>query len=186
MTIYFGADLHLEHKNILDFCDRSYDSVESMTESLLCDFEETVKPGDIVYLLGDIQFCNHLRHLERMTSIKGVDVHLIVGNHDNRKVQKYPGWASVTLYKDIKIDGVKIALSHYPIECWFGREHGTLHFHGHTHNNASHSLRYIPNRLDVGYDTTRRVLTSYEDLLKLMNKQYNYNQAARSTHEISY
>jgi len=180
MTIYFGADLHLEHRNILNFCDRPYETVKQMTEHLLCDFEETVEPGDIVYLLGDIQFCSHLDHIDRLTGIRNVDVHLIIGNHDSNKVQKHPGWATVSHYKDLKIDGKKVVLSHFPFECWYGREHGNYHFHGHTHNNASHSLNFLPNRLDVGYDKTRKVLVTFDEALDLMRKDRNFNEAVRT------
>lgn len=168
--IYFGADLHFDHKHILNFCDRPYTSVAEMTESMLCDIERVVSRGDIVYLLGDIQFCSHTDYLDRLQRIRGVEFHLIIGNHDSSKLCKHALWKSVSHHKVIKVNGAKVILCHYPIQSWYCMEHGSYHFHGHTHNNASHQLSYMPNRVDVGSDKTKKTISTFDEVLSIMRE----------------
>ena len=52
--IYFIADPHFGHENILKLCDRPFSSVEEMDELLIRRWNETVSDEDTVYLLGDL------------------------------------------------------------------------------------------------------------------------------------
>ena len=59
-NIFFTSDQHFGHKGMVHFTRkdgtklRPYDSVESMNESLVENYNKVVKPGDIVYFLGDV------------------------------------------------------------------------------------------------------------------------------------
>ena len=50
-------------------------------------------------------------------------------------------------YKELRIDGKFVILSHYPMKFWNCKEHGSIHLHGHTH--APDSFPEI-NRYNVG------------------------------------
>jgi len=160
--VWFGSDLHFDHKNIIKFTNRPFDTVLEMNAYMLARINDMVSPGDRVYLLGDIQFKNDMDILEELT--RKVEVHLIHGNHDSDKTRDFWGWTTSSSYKEIRIDGQKIVMFHYPIEEWNGKTHGSIHLHGHTHGMMSHPNQYIPNRLDVGYDNIGEVLISYEDV----------------------
>lgn len=176
MTVYFGSDLHFDHKHILSFCKRPFTDLEVMKDKLLEEFHDTISKGDVVYLLGDIQFCTHTRYLEELTKRKDVEVHLIHGNHDSKKTRNFKGWKSSSMYKDIKVEGKKIALFHYPIAEWNCKDHGSYHLHGHTHGLLSHPTDYVKNRLDVGYDNLGRVLFSFEEVeTKITQDVFNYH-----------
>ena len=55
MKIYFIADTHFNHKNILEYCNRPFADVEEMNKILVNNWNDTVKHDDVVYMLGD--FC---------------------------------------------------------------------------------------------------------------------------------
>ena len=60
MKIYFIADTHFNHKNILEYCNRPFADVEEMNKILVNNWNDTVKHDDIVYMLGD--FCMGNKH----------------------------------------------------------------------------------------------------------------------------
>ena len=51
---YWTSDLHLSHANIIDFCNRPYDSVDEMNEDIIRIWNETVSNDDEVWVLGDL------------------------------------------------------------------------------------------------------------------------------------
>lgn len=175
MTIWFGSDPHFYHTKVIEVCNRPFTSIEEMNESFYKEADTKIKEGDVVYLLGDISFAHHKEVLQRLRGHER-NIHLIIGNHDNNKYVINPKyWSSLSYYKEIKINDTKVVLCHYPIESWNKQAHGSLHFHGHTHNNASHQVTSIPNRVDVGYDNMKQFLSSYEEIKqRLLNNEYNY------------
>ncbi len=90
---YFTSDWHLFHKNIIKYSHRPFKDVEMMNDSILKMFYSTVKNGDIVYFLGDFAFSSRSREsqivsiLKKMTEI--VEIHFILGNHDDNIKQIY-------------------------------------------------------------------------------------------------
>jgi len=177
MTVWFGSDYHFDHKNVINFCNRPFSNVTEMNNYIIERFKDQVKSGDVVYFLGDFQFSNTKVWLESITDIQGVEVHLIQGNHDNKKVCNFKGWKSSTSLKDIKVNDTKIVLCHYPIEEWRAKDHGSIHLHGHTHGMMSHENQYVYKRLDIGYDNIKDVLISFEDVItRITQDHFDYNR----------
>lgn len=168
--IYFGADLHLGHRNVIDFSDRPFSSLEDMNNFFISELDRIIKPGDEVYLLGDITWKNHRYFLEKIQG-KKKGITLIKGNHDGKETIKDKHWKEVLDYKEIKIGETKLVLCHYPIESWNKMRYGSIHLHGHTHNNISNEVNKIDNRLDVGYDSTKKVLISIDEVLNRINNE---------------
>ena len=65
-NIWLISDTHFFHSNILKFTDdngelirgKLFDTVEQMNECMLDNWNSVVKPGDIVYHLGDVMMGN--------------------------------------------------------------------------------------------------------------------------------
>jgi calcineurin-like phosphoesterase family protein len=173
MTTWFGSDIHFNHDKVIEFCNRPFKDLKEMNSYFLDSFFSWTKPGDDIWLLGDIVFYDHSGVLEaiKILSETGRHFHLIAGNHDDKKTRKHSCWSSVRDYYDLKIDNYRIALCHYPIEAWRKGGKGGLHFHGHTHGNISNEVTIKPNRLDVGYDNTKSALITLDQAIHKLNLQ---------------
>ena len=164
MGIWFTADTHLGHKNILHHCKktRPFTSVEEMDDYIYEKWNTTVSKNDIVYHLGDFSFSpKTLRHLNGK-------LYLVAGNHDRYFINN-PGKIFKEIYigyHEIRIDNKMIVLSHYPIYEWNGAFKGSFHLHGHVHGNKMP----IPGRIkDVGIDTNmENILYSYDEIYEEM------------------
>jgi len=104
--IYFTSDLHLNHHNIIRYCDRPFNSTEEMNSCLLNNWNEKVSHNDKVYHLGD--FCmtrDNNTYNDAVGMVKGKVVFLR-GNHD--ECLKH---ANYYIYHCIK--GIKIFMRHW-------------------------------------------------------------------------
>ena len=54
--IYFTADTHFDHANIIRFCNRPFATVGEMNEALIANWNRKVHGNDTVYILGDMFF----------------------------------------------------------------------------------------------------------------------------------
>ena len=118
-----------------------------MDEMMIRYWNETVMPDDTVYHLGDFAFIN-VGFAQRVFDRLHGEKHLIAGNHDIKIGRYVKGWASISDIKELRLDGERIVLCHYPLHSWNGASHGTLHFHGHCHGSVPSNQR----RLDMGVD----------------------------------
>jgi len=168
--IFFTADHHFGHKNIIKHCDRPFPNVEKMDEVMLENWNKVVSEKDTVYHLGDIFW---YRKPEEVIPILGQlngRIILIRGNHDKGNVNKFSDFYSeVYIYHKIRVDigestKKKIIMMHYPLESWESKGSGSWHLHGHCHG----MLRNIRNRHDVGVDTSFFAPISLVGLIEIM------------------
>ena len=103
-NIWFISDTHFRHEAILGFKDyagltvRPFASADEMDQQMIDNWQSVVKPGDVVYHLGDVLFGhNKVEWLEaNFTKLNGTK-HLILGNHDNPKFLA-PFFKSISLW----------------------------------------------------------------------------------------
>ena len=184
---WFSSDLHLGHRNIIHYCNRPwrtekprhlwlentdlsqrdnwYYDVAGMDAAIINNWNSIVQPDDVAYLIGDYTFARDAeKYLSRMNGEK----HLIKGNHD-KQPSPSQGWASVNDYREIKVDGQFIVLSHYAHRVWNKSHGGSWMLYGHSHG----SLPDDPNALsiDVGTDCHNYFPISFEDVRRIMAKK---------------
>lgn len=56
--IWFTADTHFGHKNILEYSARPFSTVEEMDEALISNWNNKVASDDEIYHLGDVALCS--------------------------------------------------------------------------------------------------------------------------------
>lgn len=83
--IWFWADPHLGHANILIYAERPFSSLKEMNETLIRNYNSVVAKDDTVYLLGDLCFPKYISPELVLASLNG-NITLIKGNHDKQPV----------------------------------------------------------------------------------------------------
>lgn len=165
---FYTSDFHFFHNNIIRYCNRPFDDVFQMHDTIVERVNEKVAPNDDLFILGDISFYGGdkvINILERMNGKK----HFLIGNHDAKNMKNWSGWQSVNHYLEIKDRGKHIVLCHYPIESWHGQNHGWIHLHGHRHGVEG---RYFGRpsesgvRVDIGVDPWNFYPVELNDLKK--------------------
>lgn len=152
MAVWFTADQHFGHHKLIEHCARPFRDAADMDHLLRRAWNAHVHPTDLVYHLGDFGFRSSRDYLERMLNgLNGRKI-LIVGNHDGNRTKSLSGWAEVDKYREIKLDGQRLILFHYPIRSWSRKVHGAWHLHGHSHGRAPEDKTQL-GVLDVGVDT---------------------------------
>ncbi|MBK3402633.1 metallophosphoesterase [Methylorubrum populi] len=148
MTIWFTADHHFGHANIIRHCGRPFTDVKEMDEFLIERWNDVVGAHDEVWHLGDFAYrCGPRRMAEIFGCLRGKALHLVRGNHDRKHVLALP-WTSVQPYAEIRLQERMIVLFHYPLREWNNSRRGSWSLHGHTHGK----LPRAGASCDVGVD----------------------------------
>ena len=170
MTTYVTSDLHFSHKNIATFCPQTrghFESVDHMNESMIEMWNNKVESEDLVYILGDVAFCNGFNAAGYIRRLNGRKI-LIQGNHDVKTLKDVNfrnSFEEVHNYLEVNYEGAKFVMCHYPIFDHNGAGRGSIMLHGHRHGNPTN----IPGRImDVGYDATGEIVYSLDRIIKRM------------------
>lgn len=146
-NVWFTADTHFGHASIIRFCKRPFSSVEDMDETLIHRWNERVKPGDVVWHLGDFAFHKSKEQLITLFNRLNGDKCLITGNHDHTDTRRLL-WTNIKALTTLNLDKMPIVLCHYGMRVWDRSHHGSVHLYGHSHN----TLPGDNQSLDVGVD----------------------------------
>ena len=128
------SDTHFGHAGVCKFLRddgtklRPWTDPDEMDEDMVRMWNETVRPNDKVYHLGDVVI--NRKALKTLARLNGEKV-LIKGNHDIFKLEDYTPY-----FKDIRSYHVMngMIFSHIPIHDSGLYRFGT-NIHGHTHSN---------------------------------------------------
>ena len=145
-NIWVTSDLHYNHAKILTFYDyrgartRDFDSVDEMNEFLIDRWNSVVRPGDIVYHLGDTFFGDRDKFKRDWPKFNG-SKRLIVGNHDDIQFLSSGGFFKKTLFWRMFADH-GVIFHHvplHPLSLFRSKNSDKPMFqvHGHTHTMGS-------------------------------------------------
>lgn len=140
-NVWFIADTHFSHKNILGFepYHRPFASIHEHDETLIDNWNRTVKPSDIVWHLGDFCFGGkaNVAIAGRLNGRK----RLVLGNHDCYGVELYARYFEKCFgavhYKEF-------ILTHIPIRKAYHPE--MVNIHGHLHGKRIEHEVLIPEQ----------------------------------------
>jgi len=133
-SVFLTSDTHFGHAGVCRFLRddgtklRPWDTPEEMDEEMIKRWNETVRPTDKVYHLGDVVI--NRKALQTLHRLNGDKV-LIKGNHDIFRLEDY-----TQHFRDIRgyhvMDG--FILSHIPVHS-DSKGRFKANIHGHLHSN---------------------------------------------------
>ena len=132
-SVFLVSDTHFGHWGVCKFLRedgvtklRPWDNPNDMDEAMVELWNETVKPTDKVYHLGDVVI--NRKALKTLARLNGDKV-LIKGNHDIFRLHEYAEY-----FRDIRGYHVmnNMILSHIPVHP-DSKGRFTANIHGHTH-----------------------------------------------------
>lgn len=175
-NIHFISDTHFGHKNIIQYSNRPFSSVDEMNEAMIENWNKVVKKGDDVYHLGDVSFVPLTETKAILKRLNG-NIHIIWGNHDKTlqanisELISSQAVRSVQHYKELKINGSHLVLFHFGQRVWNKSHHGSIHLYGHSHG----SLPPFGKSVDVGVDC-KEITSEYrpihsDEVMEYMSKR---------------
>ncbi len=168
---YYIADLHFFHEILNTKMDkRGFESVEQMNEYMIRKWNAKVRVNDEVVILGDFSWGKPEETNKLLDKLHG-RLYLIEGNHDRFSTdKKYNSKRFVWIkpYEEMKDNGRKVVLCHYPMMCYNGQYHRdeqgnpkTYMLYGHVHDTHDQRLleqfqEMMRNTKAVGPDDVAR------------------------------
>ena len=179
---YFTSDTHFGHGNIIKYCNRPFKDAGEMDREIIRIWNETVKPEDFVYHMGDVAFASPERIDHIIHNLNGHKI-LILGNHD-RKEKKYLDYGFEEVHQSLRItlsNGQEANLSHYPYRGQPDPYHkqkfdnknieddGRLLLNGHVHDDWKvRPGKYKNVMINVGMDQWNFKPVSEEELIEFL------------------
>lgn len=161
--IYFTADTHYGHSEIINVCNRPFKSVNEMNKVMIRNYNSVVRNEDTCYFLGDFVFPQHIELVKRILSKLNGRKHLILGNHDNLKPFDYIEYGFTSVHTSLEILNphckTKIILVHDPALSCVDKEATFLG--GHVH----HLFQEVQNFINVGVDVRKFLPVSLLDII---------------------
>ena len=172
-TVFFTSDTHYSHTGVIQYSNRPFPDVEEMNEAMVRAWNDRVRPGDLVYHLGDFSFDRDdkrtIQYAKRLMGNK----YLVFGNHDKklRKNQEFLSqWVWARDLEGIKVGDQRIVLCHYAMLTWNQSHRGAWQLHGHSHGSLPVDVRSL--RMDVGVDAVPNYAPiSFEEVREVMSRR---------------
>lgn len=158
--VFWTADQHYGHANIIKFCNRPFSSVDEMNAEMTRRHNEVVSKQDIVYCMGDFTLGpDAMRYLSGLNG----KWRFVLGGHDKRWAKKFP-WAEGQYELLPPIHEIslgrnaippKLVLCHYPLLSWEASYHGSWNLHGHNHMSGDPIATAYDDRDEMGNQALR-------------------------------
>ncbi len=172
MKLFWTADRHFNHANIIKYCKRPFDCVKKMNRTIIKGHNDRVKDEDTVFDLGDFCFRNSpggkageglpQKAEFFQKQLKGNIIH-VKGNHDRNNSLKTCIERII-----IRYGGYRICMVHNPIHADPNYE---LNFVGHIHEKWKFKkLGDKSFMVNVGVDVWNFRPVGFEEIMKELRK----------------
>ena len=166
---FFISDEHFGHRQIIEYCNRPFDTVEEMDETIITNFNSTVGKNDMTIHAGDFTLWKNVPGIYKkyIDRLNGYHVFL-KGSHDywlNNNKQTNQIWEKV-------IAGKYVVVCHYAMRVWARSHYNSFQLYGHSHGN----LEPVGKQHDIGVDNNNFFPVSYQTIVEIMkNRPDNIN-----------
>jgi|YelNatPaOPRAMG01_1025707.scaffolds.fasta_scaffold50800_1 calcineurin-like phosphoesterase family protein len=167
MKYFITSDLHFNHKNIIEYSNRPFNSVEEMNETLINNWNSVVSMDDIVYIDGDLAFGSKGKIREILNRLNGSKI-LIKGNHDWFK--NLPIECFIRMEKKfeiINVEGQDYIIIHDPSAASADHTSNYKYLCGHLHSMPEN--RVYRNWIDIGVDGNNFYPYELNEAIKMFN-----------------
>lgn len=173
--VWLTADLHLGHRNVIDYCDRPFTDVGTMDQALIRQLGK-VGANEWLVIAGDVALGDHTLAFPLLREVPGRKV-LVTGNHDITRAGRCHYVDAVHENGSPLFEAVvpflcwrghceqAVVVSHYPLQLpdrpnpAQDRKEGPralplLNYHGHLHRDLlphSPQIQYV----NLGWDVTQ-------------------------------
>lgn len=157
---FFTADEHYGHRNIIEYCNRPFESVEDMDKWLIENHNSIVKPDDVVVHAGDFTLKGMAEAMLYRDRLNGNHIFLR-GSHDRWTNDFTPHiWEKA-------IEGHYIVVCHYAMRVWPRSHYNSIQLYGHSHGR----LQPIGKQWDIGVDNNNFYPVSMKKLKEIMKER---------------
>lgn len=165
-NIFFSADAHIGHKNVLKYMPSRPYALEHDTKAhdewLIKLWQKTIGKQDRIYFAGDLTFYGSEESRRLLEKLPG-EKYISTGNHDEsikshlNYFRKSSQIMEVTIKPsacDFIKEELRIVLCHYPLLDWPGKHQGVIMLHGHCHGSMDeYNAQSADLRFDIGIDS---------------------------------
>lgn len=182
--LWFTADNHFYHENIISYCERPYSNASHMNSDMIMRWNRCVKENDDVIIAGDFIHSGNIENIKYILNSLNGNKWLVYGNHCYQNKFERPVIQALfngrcydsmdfnVKDSDIEDGFVKFHINHYPCEAW---TRGAIHLHGHIHSGPKQKgveiLIKKSMRYDIGVDNNNFAPISYKDVMTVITKQ---------------
>lgn len=157
--IFFTADEHYFHNNIINYCDRPFDSWSEMNDEIIRKHNERVSENDVVYHLGDFTLKEKKFAESVISQLNGKHI-FIKGSHDY--------WnKDLPFLIEVEARSCYLVLCHYAMLTWPRSHYGSIQLFGHSHGKLG--SQYPKKQMDVGVDTNNFYPYSLDEIINKMS-----------------
>ena len=149
--IWFTADFHLGHQNIIRYCNRPFATVSETDDQILVRMNACATEADTLFFPGDFCRGTGKEALAYRRRIRSKNIFFIEGNHDAgaKKIGTEFGWWKQLA--EVKVGDQLIVLCQYAMRVWHHSFRGSWHLYGHSHGRLPDDPAALS--MDVGVDT---------------------------------
>ena len=168
-NIYFIADLHLFHKNIIEYENRPFNNLYNMHEQIIKNWNKKVSKQDKVFILGDLTFGNTDNSKDIIQKLNGKK-YLIKGNHDKKPNQWYKNIGIDEVYEYPILLNKYFILTHEPMDYL---KSPFINLHGHVHGSPNYNT-FTKNSVCLSVERWNYEPISMFSLIKYCKKFEKY------------
>jgi len=166
MSVWFSSDLHADHDNIIEICNRPFKNVNEMVRTYIENHNSVVKPKDEFFFVGDLMIGKNFSLGQKILKNLNGRKHIILGNHDDFRAHTYVsmGFDSAhTSYRFLE----NVYLNHDPATATIDKE--AIWICGHIHD----LFKTCGNVYNVGVDVNNFTPVPFDEILRYSQKRKN-------------
>lgn len=160
---WFTSDEHYGHRNIIEYCDRPFNSVQEMDEILIQNFNSVVSGQDTTIHAGDFTLSKdkELIYRKYINRLNGNHIFL-KGSHD----YWLPRSRSMQIWEKL-IKKHYFVVCHYNMRTWARSHYNSIQLYGHSHGG----LAPTGKQHDIGVDNNKFFPLSDNQIIEIMKSR---------------